>query len=352
MSCEKYTKLIEDLVEGELGEQSAAPVNLHIFACPECTARYEILKKEKALYARYLFEIEPPQNLWTDFQAKINAPAEVSPAVKPSPSPVFVWKSAITHYARLFPAFAAATLLLAALGFGFLKYVSNQTGAGNRYVSGNNQPNVEIAATKSNRISVDVAKDASAVSKNETRAKFAISKIAEKNAAVKSLNKSESADFGVKRALVKFEKTNKRALDAGKTKVLSNEKKISPNEIRLSEEQARGAQLRNLETETAEQIEKIELLLRSFRNAREVEGGDRFDVAYEKQLAGRLLEKNARLRRGAENYGASDSEEILGKVEPILLDIANLETDAAPEKVLDIKQRLKNQNLIASLQIY
>ena len=43
---------------------------------------------------------------------------------------------------------------------------------------------------------------------------------------------------------------------------------------------------------------------------------------------------------------------MLSKVEPYLLDIANLNNNPLPAEILDIKERVKNQSIIASLQTY
>jgi hypothetical protein len=107
-----------------------------------------------------------------------------------------------------------------------------------------------------------------------------------------------------------------------------------------------------LEAEIAGQIEKIELLLRSFRNVKLTENLVDFDVEYEKRQARRLLKANAALQRNAKNYGIYYGEELLSRAEPYLLEIANLENNPSPDRILDIKRRVGSQNIIAGLQVY
>ncbi len=346
MKCEKYLDAIDDLVEGELDEQSAERINLHVFACSQCASRYEMLKREKQMFARYLFDVEPSNNLWMKFQEKLESETNGVSQIAVIPAGVSTWKAFTNRFLRLPPAFAGAVLLvLFGIGFAFLRFAPDEKIAKNEYTA-----RTEFSAVQSTKV------ESAETDRNETITSPLKPESGDKNiASPKSIkNKHENksshtkniAAINARTVAVKATKTKERIISA-------SEQKDLPDFARLTEdEQMQMLQLKTLEKETVKQIEKIEMLLRSFRNSRSVESGEAFDVAYEKQQARKLLEKNVQLRRGAEDLGILYTEEILSKVEPHLLDIANLENNPAPEKVLGIKERVKNQNIIASLQVY
>lgn len=104
-----------------------------------------------------------------------------------------------------------------------------------------------------------------------------------------------------------------------------------------------------VDVETARHIEQAQLFFRSFRNTSDA--GD-FDAEAEKRRSRALLSRNATLRRGAEARGNMPVEELLGSVEPFLLDIANLPDRPTPTEVRSIKERMQKKEIIAALQIY
>jgi anti-sigma factor RsiW len=103
--------------------------------------------------------------------------------------------------------------------------------------------------------------------------------------------------------------------------------------------------------ETSEHLRRTQLLLRSFRNT-SIEGGAAFDLAYEKRLSRELLSKNRLLRRSAENKEDSQAEELLSHIEPLLLDIAHLPDKPSQDEVRSVKELIREQKIIATLQIY
>ncbi len=106
--------------------------------------------------------------------------------------------------------------------------------------------------------------------------------------------------------------------------------------------------------ETIKHFEKAQLMLRSFRNvgAEKVSRNQPLvDIDYEKQFSRRLLYQNILLRRDAEFKGDLPAEEALSKLEPFLLDIANLPDKPSENELRGIRERLQKKEMIASLQI-
>lgn len=111
--------------------------------------------------------------------------------------------------------------------------------------------------------------------------------------------------------------------------------------------------LGNVEVEliTARHLEQSAVLLRTFRNVRPARSGQALDIRYERQRAQKLLYQNMLVRREADAKGDVQVATLLGSLEPILLDIANLRTRPGPEEVVAIKERVERKNLVPLLQI-
>lgn len=320
MSCEKYAQLINDLVEGELDLQTAGRVNLHIFACESCEAELEMLRSEKENYAHFLFEIEPPSDLSTQFQAKLES-FDQAKSVLPEVSYGFYDRFSNLFSIRFFKPILTGAAVLFVIGFGYFWLRNLEKDSEQSKVV----PSINSANTAFEEKSEIIFPPETA------KAKI----VSPKKITTVSITKSEPiiAQQKANEALIK-----KPFVRKNKPQNLKIETAINLNEFQ------------DFRIKTATQLEKVEMLFRSFRNARFIEEREEYDIAYEKQQAERLLESNIRLRRQSENYGTILENEMLGKVEPYLLEISNLDANPTQEEVLEIKQRIKNQNLIAGLQ--
>jgi len=107
-----------------------------------------------------------------------------------------------------------------------------------------------------------------------------------------------------------------------------------------------------LEGDAAKHIERVQLLLRSFKNADASEHESAIDVSYEKKFARSLISSNVLLRREAQTESQAQIEKLLSDVEPFLLDIAHLPSVASPDEVRAIKERLQKKEIMLELQLY
>jgi len=97
--------------------------------------------------------------------------------------------------------------------------------------------------------------------------------------------------------------------------------------------------------------ERVERLLRSFRNARLTGADTTLEVADARRLSKRLLYNNIALRREAASAGDLPVEGLLDSVEPILIDISNLPNAPTPDAVGSIKERIQRRQLVGILQV-
>jgi negative regulator of sigma E activity len=102
---------------------------------------------------------------------------------------------------------------------------------------------------------------------------------------------------------------------------------------------------------TARHLEQSELLLRAFRNVKSANRGKAPEIRYERQRAQKLLYQNMLVRREADAKGDVQVSALLGSLEPILLDIANLGDKPRNEEVVAIKDRVERKSLVPLLQI-
>jgi hypothetical protein len=107
----------------------------------------------------------------------------------------------------------------------------------------------------------------------------------------------------------------------------------------------------DLEGGNLRQLEQSVLLLRAFRNIRVGRKGGGPDVSYERRRAQQLVYRNMLLRREADAAGDVEVATLLGSLEPILLDIANLRAKPRNEEVSVIQDRVERQSLVPLLQV-
>lgn len=99
----------------------------------------------------------------------------------------------------------------------------------------------------------------------------------------------------------------------------------------------------------ARHFEQAGMLLRSFRNFA-AEGAS--NLAFEKGRSRELLYQNVLLRRSAEESGNLPVADLLGALEPVLLDIKNLPDSAGLEDLREINDRIRRKGLVSTLNIY
>jgi hypothetical protein len=107
-----------------------------------------------------------------------------------------------------------------------------------------------------------------------------------------------------------------------------------------------------IDPDTVRHIEGAQALLLSFKNSTPEGRQDAIDVSEERNRSRGMLSSNILLRRNAEQKGNIPVQELLGSLEPFLLDIAHLSDKPSSNDVRAIQERIKRDEILVALESY
>jgi hypothetical protein len=355
MRCEDCLPLIEEYFDGEVTTQTGEQIGAHLSACADCAAALDALSFEQEIYARYdRGGLEVTPDLW----------ARVSAEIARTPPSAAAALGALALRPALAP--SLALLLVAAA-------------AGTLWLARRPRPNVparEVART------APAPTAAAAVSPAAPKAGGGDDAPAGVGALIVN-------DGGPVTAAWNTPRDNSREVAGGYRPVtiapgiVATEDEIekllatpsappaNPNVVDLRNDDhddtaaffanasapgrdssaADAPPLDPQQKDVARHVERAQMLLRSIKNVRASEMGDA-DIAYEKNLSRKLLSENSTLQLEAEVKGDKETKEVLDRIQPFLLEIANMGEKPSREEVRSIRERVRQNEIVAALEVY
>lgn len=317
MSCNQ-TEQVSLLIDGELPPLQMAEVKQHLQGCSDCRAAHESFLLLRSQLTAYTSTV--------DAAAIDAALAKILPQrnnyAAPVVSPGWRERLAAFGFANAFsPRFAAtAALIVLAVTIGIVALLLKR-------------PGTELAQTSPQAPIATASPDEVAQTSKQQAQKPGSAQPAPPDKAVKPKPSQTPA---------RVPRTPRK-----RTETAPNYSAIEDN-VAIN---GQGLDRAELELVTARHLEQSELLLRAFRNVRTAKGGQTPEIRYERQRAQKLLYQNMLVRREADSKGDVQVSTLLGSLEPILLDIANLGDKPRNEEVVAIKDRVERKSLVPLLQI-
>jgi hypothetical protein len=309
MKCDDCLNLLTEYIDGEVIEHDATQVSAHLIACANCANEFEALTAEKEIYARYDRELNISPSMWNAIEARTTA--ERGPAQESSWRISLASLFAIPRFGFAFSGAMAIVIVAVVAGVMYLRTQQQRqvlpviAGGGN---------STDVKPQDKNPGAVTPPKI------NEGTSLVAV------NPAAQGVVKASSVT------------TPRRARKAAVDDPGVLYKDVAYSDL--------------AERDTAEHIQQAENLLRSIRSLQASDDDSEIDVSYEKAMSQRLLSENVVLRRDAERAGKFPTKELLGDLEPFLIDIANLPDKTTPDKLRAIKDRAQKTEIVAALVSY
>ena len=342
MKCEECLPRIEEYVDGELDGLAVKRIAAHLSTCESCASEVAELQRDAEIYAQYRRDLDVTPAQWNIVRARIEQEKD-TPLPKPATRFGSAFGAAFGSGRRFRPAFAAALLLIiVGITAGVIYFNSRHREA--NLVSQPTKPNETLpiggvppalASAESNQNTGSIAKDNNQGENNSSE-----------QTPIVANNRTGTAGHK-SNAIVKVSSPRLRA----------RPRNLPLNGMDATEPGDGGSNFTPLprsfdfDSEIARHAEKAEMLLRSFRNVRLPANARSLDVSYEKEQSRKLLYQNIALRRDAAARGDMPTAEILNKLEPLLLDIANLPGRAKSRDVRSIEQQMEKKEIVATLQV-
>jgi hypothetical protein len=301
MKCDDCLNLLCEYIDREVAEADAARISAHLITCARCTNEFESLTAEQELFARYDRELNIPPAMWNAIEART---AAESRAIDPgSRATLREWLAGLFAAPRLgYAALGALAVLMVAMVFG-LMYLKMQ------------QHPPEKSLVRNDKTIVEPGRETSEVPPPLATSSSAIKEIVARR---------------------KTPKIPGHPIETDDPGVLFTD--IAYSDL--------------AERDTAEHIQQAENLLRSIRSLQAADDDSEIDVSYEKAMSRRLLSENVVLRHDAQMAGKFPTKELLGDLEPFLIDISNLPDKTTPDKLRVIKDRVQKTEIVAALVSY
>lgn len=373
MRCVDCLPLVEEYFDGEVEERVAEQMSAHLSTCEDCSAALDALSFEQEVFARYDrggLEVTPA--LWARVSAEIAREPLPQSRIEERPflSRVREGFAAALSTLAARPALASSmALLLVGVTAGSL-WLSRVRHELPRAVAVNTPTSNGSHVTVTEPTSKNVNEGNSTAVTAETQGKVEIAATTPRERVREAVTTSPRAertptpklgDYLTDEELNRIIATQSAsAHDAGLVDIKYDGRELrpedSPTYVNVGNPDVpvvnASAQVLDPEQkEVARHVEQAQMLLRSIKNAR-AESGGTVNVAYERQLSRKLLGDNVTLQLDAETRGDKETKQVLDRIEPYLLDIANLDDKASREEVRSIRERIDRKEIIAALQVY
>lgn len=367
MRCEDCLPLIDEYFDGEVTGQTAEAVGAHLAACADCSAALDALSFEQEIYARYdRGGLEVTPDLWARVSAEIarTPPASESPAAgRPFLSRARDYFAAALGPLALRPALASSLALLVVAA-----------GAGALWLSRRTPPDAPTHSVAQSTPAPDAAVNPPSHGTDEEHPKRENPLAPVESGTAPAADVPRAAPRGPE--LAENASPARRAGDTGTSVDELLAPAPAPKDdgiVRFRQEHqpadetaallvnasapagdlvaANARPLEPDEKDLARHVERAQMLLRSIKNGRASDAADA-DISYEKTLSRKLLAENATLQLEAEVKGDKDTKQVLDRIEPFLLDIANMGEKPSREEVRSMRERVRETEIVAALEVY